>query len=773
MKRLFIGIVILIAVLVGGFVAAIVTLNSIDWSEYEEPIAKAVKDSTGRELRFSGALNVNIGLSPGISAKGITLQNADWASREDMLTLEQVEAHLKLIPLVFGQIELSRLEIIGLDVMLETDQQGRGNWEFGSQTDETPAIAESDPASSSAGETLLTGAFLKKAVIRDASVVFRDGVANTSQSFSIVELVARMESASAPLVLDLEAAYGEESIGLQGEFARIAGVLTGGALDFDMTASAIGANLEVDGSVAKPLDADGIDISVNASGDSLSRLLSFAGVSVADLGEYRISANVAGNAESIALTDLVIGLDAAGAKINATGRITDVVAVEGIDVDLGIKGGSLAALSGLAGSEIPDLGAYSLRANVTGTAGQLTVTNLVVDIADTKIDGDLSAKIAAEPMRLEATLRSPRIDLTRLLPADDSAEPAPARASGPVSNANERLFPDDPLPLDALDALDTIDAVISLTIGELIVDPETTISNLDTVINAAPKTLSVELLSLETMDATVDGRIGLDVRKKVAAVAAKLNIRHPSIGDFVEDEGDTMLTGGPLDMDIDITGVGGSVRKIMASMNGSLALEMGTAKINNKWVQRAFADAKAILKKKGDSEPIDLHCITTEFRITDGIAVPESLVIDTRGISLFGDGNINLRNESMDLEFDRLASSVSASSALPPFKVRGTFSSPTGAVDAKALGKKALGFGAALLTKSDVDRSNVSSATGPERCRQRLVVYEQVQEDRALSKEKTAEVAGGVAGKAAETTKGVLGKVGGFFRKKKNAEEQE
>ena len=60
MKRLIIGIVILIVLLIGGIFAAVMTLNSIDWSEYEEPIAAAVKDATGRELRFSGALNVNI-----------------------------------------------------------------------------------------------------------------------------------------------------------------------------------------------------------------------------------------------------------------------------------------------------------------------------------------------------------------------------------------------------------------------------------------------------------------------------------------------------------------------------------------------------------------------------------------------------------------------------------------------------------------------------------------------------------------------------------------
>ena len=130
---------------------------------------------------------------------------------------------------------------------------------------------------------------------------------------------------------------------------------------------------------------------------------------------------------------------------------------------------------------------------------------------------------------------------------------------------------------------------------------------------------------------------------------------------------------------------------------------------------------------------------------------------------MFGGGQIDLGAESLELNFDRLAASVSASSALPPFRVRGTFSAPTGGVDAGALGNNIVGFSSALVTKSDVERSEVSATTGPDRCKQRLVVYEQVQDDRERSKQKTADM----VGKATESTKFALGKIGGLFKRKK------
>ena len=766
MKRLIIGIAILIALLVVGFAAAIMTLNSIDWSEYQEPVAKAAKDATGRELHFSGALNVNISLSPGISADNVTLQNASWASRDEMLTLEHVEVHLKLMPLIFGRIEVSRLEIIGLDLLLETDQQGEGNWVFEAADAAAPDDVKQDLADED--EALLTTAVLKKAVIRDAAIVYSDGVTGETQRFNIDELSAQMDAANAPLVIDLKASYGAEPVELAGAFAGIGGLLSGESLGLDLAVSALGAQVEIEGDIDKPLEADGITIAVKASGDSLSRLTEFSGTPVAGLGEYSIAVVAVGNAESMALSDLVVRLEAAGATVDVTGSVQDVVSLQGIDVGLSVNGDSLAALSTLADSEIPDLGAYSVTANVAGTAEQFNVTNLSVGLADMQIDGDLKADISMEPMRLEVVLRSPRIDLTRLLPADDAADLPPADVTpGQPDDQNERLFPDDPLPLDALDALDLIDAVVNLEIGTLIVDPETTITNLDIRLYAAAKTVSINPLRLTVMDATVDGRVGLDVVQDAAAVTAALTIRHPQIGDLVEDTGGTMLAGGPFDLDLDVTGSGASIRDIMASLNGSLAAELGTAQVSSPLMQRAYADITAILTKQAPkystTEPIELHCVVTNFGIRNGIAEADSFVVDARNIALFGNGHIDLRDESLHLNFDWLADRVKTQNVLPPFKVRGTLASPSGRFDTKALLGNALGLGAGSVTESESGRSNLTAESGPERCRQRLVVYEQIREERARPKEITVES----VLKDIETSKDALKKLGGFFKKRK------
>jgi uncharacterized protein involved in outer membrane biogenesis len=765
MKRLIIGIIFLIILLVAGFITAIVMINSIDWSKYQEPIAKAVKDATGRELHFSGALSINIGLSPGISASGVTLQNADWASRDEMLTLEHVEAHLQLLPLIFGQVELSRLEIIGLDLSLETDQQGKGNWEF----ELAGASTAVDPEPVSDDKNLLTAVVLTKAVIRDAVVVYTDGATGESQRFSIVEFTAQMESVSAPLVIDLKATYGTESVELAGEIDGIEGLLAGGSVGLDLNASILGATVVIDGAIGKPLESGGIDLAVEVSGDSLSRLAEFAGEPMADLGAYRIAMNVAGNAESMALSELDVSLEAAGANIEVTGNVQDVISLQGIDVALSIDGDSLAALSTLADTQLPDVGAYRVAANVVGTAEKFEVTNLSIGIADSQIDGNLKADIASEPMRIRATLNSLKIDLTRLLSAEEAAGSSPVDTvtADEQGDASERLFPDDPLPLDAFATLETIDVVVELAIGELIIDPETTVSNLGIRVTAAAKKVSIDPLKLDTMGASIDGSVNLKAVNDILDVDAMFKINHPNIGDLVADDSSKMLTGGPLEMEIKIKGSGASVRDIMASSNGFMKVELGTARANSKWMQLVFSELAALLTKSarvpGSKEPLELHCVVTDFKIREGIAIAESLVIDAREISLFGDGSIDLGNELLNLNFDWLAAGISTKTALPTFKVRGTLMSPSGKFDTKKLIGNALGIGDGSVNESDFERPEMTAESGPERCRQRLVVYEQVKEERARPKEVTVDS----VLKDVDTVKESLKKFGGFFKKKK------
>mgnify|MGYP001353518277 FL=1 len=114
-----------------AIVVGVVLLSIQDVGRYKEFIARKVSEKTGRELVIAGDFDLSISFSPSIVADDVTFQNAAWGSEAEMLKLGHVEAEVELFPMLTGDIRVKRLILEDLDLLLETDANGLGNWEFG------------------------------------------------------------------------------------------------------------------------------------------------------------------------------------------------------------------------------------------------------------------------------------------------------------------------------------------------------------------------------------------------------------------------------------------------------------------------------------------------------------------------------------------------------------------------------------------------------------------------------------------------------------------
>ncbi len=47
-----------------------------------------------------------------------------------MATAARVEARVELLPLLSRRVEIARVTLVRPDILLETDANGRGNWQF-------------------------------------------------------------------------------------------------------------------------------------------------------------------------------------------------------------------------------------------------------------------------------------------------------------------------------------------------------------------------------------------------------------------------------------------------------------------------------------------------------------------------------------------------------------------------------------------------------------------------------------------------------------------
>jgi uncharacterized protein involved in outer membrane biogenesis len=140
-RRIFKYVGLSIAVVVVLVVAAAcVFWLTFDPNSYRALIADTVSDALEREVSIGGEIELVPALVPTLAVNDISIANPPWASRPTMASAGRLEIQLVLRPLLDGQIELVEVVLEQVDVLLERDPDGRGNWEFAFLTE--PSAAE-------------------------------------------------------------------------------------------------------------------------------------------------------------------------------------------------------------------------------------------------------------------------------------------------------------------------------------------------------------------------------------------------------------------------------------------------------------------------------------------------------------------------------------------------------------------------------------------------------------------------------------------------------
>lgn len=369
------------------------------------------------------------------------------------------------------------------------------------------------------------------------------------------------------------------------------------------------------------------------------------------------------------------------------------LAVNG-DVKLSIP--SIAKTMADVASLVPDLVAPKLGADTLELSSKLAfdgsnakLNGLALSVGKTDIAGSVTANIGGAKPSIDAALTSNLIDIDELLPPSQesaaSAKPTPPPADG-------RVFPKDPLPLDGLKAAD-----VSLTFnGKKIVVQGNEIDNVAVILALKGGNLNVDPLSATIVGTKIGGQFALDGSKSTPTLIAKLSAVGLDYGELLKQRGLTDIAEGKLDANIDISGGGGSVRALMAGLNGSVIIKTENGKIDSSALNIASSDIMSVLPGFNSKDDKTLRCGVVNLKINKGMAGIHSMVFETGGLSAIGVGNIDLRDEKLALVIDPRAKNASlASAAVVPVTITGTFLQPEWELNKGAL----IGNAAGTITK--------------------------------------------------------------------------
>ena len=372
--------------------AAAALLLSVDVSSYRGEIEAEFRKATGRDLAIGGDIDLSISLSPAVVVERVSIANAGWGSRPAMVTLERAEAEVELLPLLAGDIRVTRLVLVEPDILLETNADGLSNWRTGPPSGDRPAAparsAEADGQGKAGGGPLSVPIF-NHVEIRRGRLTYRDARTGEDMRLDLERVSAEAESFGAPLGIEAEGAWNGNPVSISGAVDSLADMASGAPVGFEFEARLADNDL-----------AGRVELALAGPRPHLSGTLES---SVIDLAGLRQKSGRDGRP----------AVSGGGAKPEKTrpDRVfpDDPLPLDGlraVDLDLALSIGKLT------GHAVP---VGEVDARISLDDGALAVKPFGATVAGSRVEGELriDARRAAPGIHLAA--RAAEVDLGRLL----------------------------------------------------------------------------------------------------------------------------------------------------------------------------------------------------------------------------------------------------------------------------------------------------------------------------------------------------------------------
>ncbi len=318
-------------------------VSRVEPTRYNARVADAVRDAIGRELSAAGSTELDVFPFPTIVVQDVRLANASWGSRADMVRVPRLEAELRLIPLLFGQIDIRRIVLEKPDVLFETDASGHGNWEFDAPSTPKPGAPKADPDSSP------KHLVLSSLVVHEGVLSFHDGASGKRLSATIDELAVRENLIGDRLQISIAGSIADRPLKFSGSISRILTFLRNEPWNLDLRLEALGAEINGAGVIGRPRELDGVKLAVNLTAASSKEIDEVLGITMPPVDDFEASASLTRQNGRWRLDGLKARCLTAGVETRVEGNVGDLRNFRQVNLGIEVEDMSADALAQLTG----------------------------------------------------------------------------------------------------------------------------------------------------------------------------------------------------------------------------------------------------------------------------------------------------------------------------------------------------------------------------------------------------------------------------------------
>ncbi|BAU77075.1 AsmA family protein [Metapseudomonas furukawaii] len=640
---IFLGLLLIIVA--AGFALT----HLFDPNDYKDEIQQLARDKANLELTLKG--DIGWSLFPWL---GLELHQATLASpatpEKPFADLDMIGLSVRVLPLLRREVQMSDIRVVGLNLDLQRDEKGKGNWEDIGRPPQSP---EGGPENRSAAPTAAprpTGAEeparpikldIDSLTLSNARIDYSDAKSGRQFSAEGIELTTGAIREGASIPLKLSAFFGTNQPVMRAKTELTANLRFERALkryqleDLKLNGEASGEPLK------------GKTLAFNAQGQLLADLAA----NVAEWNSLKLSANELRALGDVKLRDL-----------DKTPRLEGGLSIAKLDLR--------AFLTGL-GVELPPMSdatalqKFELVTRLAGSPDSLALEGLNLKLDGSTYTGRIAvADFASRALRIQ--LKGDKLDLDRYLPpkskaSQDAQSARQAEVKGTVAAASQGTtpLPNAPTqlawsetPMLPVDPLRKLDLEATLDLGQFSVDK---LPMEDVSLKALGKggLLTLEELRGDLFDGNFTVSAQLDVRPAVPLLKAQKRVNRVPVEKLLQARGQKPPVRGQLDLTADITTSGNSQKAWVDGLNGTASFVLNDGALLDANLEQQLCQGIATLNRKTLSST--RSSAETPFRelkgslvFNNGVASNQDLRASIPGLSVKGDGAVDLRVLGLD-----------------------------------------------------------------------------------------------------------------------------
>ncbi|MCC4586593.1 AsmA family protein [Xanthomonas sp. NCPPB 1067] len=382
---------------------------------------------------------------------------------------------------------------------------------------------------------------------------------------------------------------------------------------------------------------------------------------------------------------------AGATRTHVRGTLTNPFQFRVFDLQMALSGQDMQDLYPLTGVAIPSTPPYTLDGRLRRDGDVWRYERFAGTAGDSDLSGTAEIDLRNKRPYLRADLASRRLDFDDLAGfvgappktgGDESANADQKQQAARLA-ASARLLPATPYDLSKLRAMD---AQVRWR-AQRINAPSWPLDDMDASLKLEDGLLQLDPLNFGVAGGDIRSTIRMDARNAVIATHLKAGIRGIRLDRLFPDATLAKQASGAIGGELDLRGRGNSVAAMLGSADGSVGVGMGRGHVGNLIMELAGLDIAESLKYLITKDrQIPVRCIFGDFGVQDGVMQSRALAFDSTDTIIVGEGNISLKNETLDLLLRPRPKDRSILSLRSPLRIAGTFKDPSFRPDFKALG---------------------------------------------------------------------------------------